>query len=338
MLLSLRSGIDTEVAWSLDRLCRLCVNEQFLLSNIPGLVNVLFEWPEWFIDEYSKSESSSTTVGNLKIEPELEDQLFSVTPVVKRHRRHALESLFVLRNASFSETNAAELAILPRTRKLVFNALDKLSPLVNVSDECAEFVLHCIEILHSIVRNIILPPPKPTMPPAVGTNPIPALEKLASESTNRSIIIASLIALTHLICIPKNALHSTTTSAALITSIRNLALYTDSAMFEASVGFVYAHLSYPTMTKAFLLHPDMPATLRLLVGYIVAEQTEEDSVLDISAPRHLAPIVKTRHVNYELTGSELENIGTLPEPERCFKWCVWIFRRYTTLELTRRPG
>ncbi|KAI0303012.1 hypothetical protein BC826DRAFT_1137895 [Russula brevipes] len=39
MLLPLRSGIRSEIAWAFDRLCRLCNDERFLFCSIPGLTN-----------------------------------------------------------------------------------------------------------------------------------------------------------------------------------------------------------------------------------------------------------------------------------------------------------
>ena len=74
------------------------------------------------------------------------------------------------------------------------------------------------------------------------------------------------------------------------------------------------------MTKAFLIHPDMPATLKLLVGLMISQQDTHMSVKDITGPRHLAPSVKVNSMPYQLVGAELERIGTLSETERCFEW------------------
>src|SRR5580658_5940204 len=112
MLLSLRSGIDGEIGWALDRLCRLCDNEQFLLRAIPGLTDALFEWPEWYAKQASQEGSELNII-------------FSPAPPQDRRKRHALESLFILRNAALNEPNALELASHPRTRPLILMVLQK---------------------------------------------------------------------------------------------------------------------------------------------------------------------------------------------------------------------
>src|ERR1700728_4748048 len=62
MLLSLRSGIDADIGWALNRLCRLCDNEQFVLKTIPGLIDALFEWPEWYANEGYKEHAEVTSL------------------------------------------------------------------------------------------------------------------------------------------------------------------------------------------------------------------------------------------------------------------------------------
>jgi len=86
------------------------------------------------------------------------------------------------------------------------------------------------------------------------------------------------------------------------------------------MSFLYAHISHSPMTKALLLHPDMPGTLRVLVGFIKETQSEMDNQVDISGSRHIAPVVKTKNVDYALEGEELEGIGSIAEPERCCAW------------------
>ena len=62
MLLALRSGIDSEISWALDRLTRLCNNEQFVLRAIPGLTDALFEWPVWYVEIGAKLCAGATTL------------------------------------------------------------------------------------------------------------------------------------------------------------------------------------------------------------------------------------------------------------------------------------
>lgn len=301
MLLSLRSGINSEISWALERLCRLCDNEQFVLKAIPGLTDVLFEWPEWYAREGS-SEISETS------------SLFSPPPEHERKRRHALECLFILRNAALNEPNAIELSTHPRTQHLVFETI------LNVkldSDANSEFVLHAMELLQAIAFTIHLPQgAPPSHIQAVGT-----LEAIAGESSNRSLIIASLTALNLVYSTTPNALRMTVDSPGLSAAIRYLPLFADKALIDASLNYLYTYLSYPPMAKAFLLHAQMPSVLRLLVSLLLSEQVEESVVLDITGPVQTAPAQVETIRNYDLAREEFDSLLPKPEPQRCYDWC-----------------
>ncbi|EMD41916.1 hypothetical protein CERSUDRAFT_147324 [Gelatoporia subvermispora B] len=301
MLLALRSGIDTEVTWALDRLCRLCNNEQFLLRAIPGLTDALFEWPDWYVNGGAEECTRMAT-------------LFSLPPELELKRRYALESLFVLRNAALNQQpNADELAGHPRTRTLVLTALHRVRPR---SDTTMEFMLYIIELFQAVSPALILPPPQA---PALA-NPITPLQEILAETSNRSIIIACLATLELLMTNPLNAPHLHENSPALEVSLRILPLAHDKVMLDAAVNYLYVHLAYPPMTKAFLLHPKMPATLRLLVSVLLSEQVEETVTFEIGGPVHTAPPPQELMRNHELTKDELDRIISLTEPERCFEW------------------
>ncbi|EJC98721.1 uncharacterized protein FOMMEDRAFT_129050 [Fomitiporia mediterranea MF3/22] len=334
MLLSLRSGLDSEVTWALERLCRLSCNDQFQLSSIPGLVDALFEWPEWFLREYGlpSTLSSSTQDSGLKGTKRVNAaaaSLFAPTSTEERHRRYALESLFILRNAALGSQNASELSAHSKTRPLIIRALYELDL---DTDENTQFVLYTLELLHCLAGTYVLPPAKGN---TTAPNPVPALEKLAGESSNRAIIISALSALTALFGIPHNVSHTNESSPALTACIRYLPLYQDTALVDACLNFFYAHLSYPPMTKAFLLHPDMPGVLKALVGYMVSQQDKETATLDISAPSHSVPSVKVESVIDDLSEEELQRIGVLSEPERCFEWLRTAIRLNPNEELTQ---
>lgn len=300
MLLALRSGINQEIGWALDRLCRLCNNEQFVLTAIPGLTDALFEWPEWFVTQNTGATDSTAS-------------LFSAPPDQGRKRRHALESVFILRNAAVNEPNAVELAGNPRTLHLILQALYNLRP---DSDTDAEFILHSIELLQAIAPSLVLPLPSSLS----ATSPLSPVQELIDKSSNRTIIIACLTSLSLLFSNTSNVAHLSSTSAALSASIRYLPLFLDKPLVDACLNYLYAHLSHPPMAKAFLLRPDMPGTLKLLVSLLVSEQVEEAMVLDIGEPVYTAPPLKVHTVNYEITGEELESLISKPEPERCYEW------------------
>jgi chromatin structure-remodeling complex subunit RSC9 len=355
MLLALRSGIDSEIGWALDRLCRLCNNEQFLLNAIPGLTDALFEWPEWFIEEHRRLATEAAEGwegGSRRLRT---GALFSLTGERKRKIRHALESIFILRNSALNEPNARELASHKKTKQLVLDALRYLAPTVlgrtleeseepsleelalegNMQglasnwdedpDSTEEFLLHAVELLQEIAPTFILPPPSHfdfSSSPSAAQNPAPTLAKIANVTNNRTLIIASLTTLTALLSNIANASHLSASSPALIASIRYLPLFNDKPLLDACLNYLYGHLSHPPIANAFLLHPDMPSMLRLLVSFIISEQVDETATVDITAPKRLAPSVRHRLVNYELMGEELERIGVMPEPERCYQWFV----------------
>ncbi|KAF9015635.1 hypothetical protein BDQ17DRAFT_1341399 [Cyathus striatus] len=186
MSLSLRSGVHSEVAWALDRVCRLCLNEQFIFSTYPGLIDGLFDWPEWYVTEGYKYTSDIHA-------------LFSPPPEQALQRRFALESLFILRNASLHEQNIADLARHSHTGPLLLNALHKLDP---KQDENNEFLLHVIEIVHALAEIFVI-----SHNAHAETSPVPPLVRVVSESSNRTMIITSLSALTAVLSYPVNAAH-----------------------------------------------------------------------------------------------------------------------------------
>ncbi|KAI0936795.1 hypothetical protein AcV5_004843 [Taiwanofungus camphoratus] len=315
MLLSLRSGIDSEIAWALDRLCRLCNNEQFVLRAIPGLTDALFEWPAWYVEGGSQECARMAT-------------LFSLAPDLERKRRHALESLFILRNAAVNDPNAQELSAHHRTRALVLLALHNLKP---DSDTNTEFILYIIELLQAVAATLVLPPPDSP----VLANPIPPLEEIAGRSSDRSLIIASLTTLYIMLSNPPNMNHLRDDSPALEVAIRVLPLFGDKSLINAALNYLYTHLSYPLMSKAFLLHPKMAGTLKLLVSLLLTEQTEETVSLDISGPVHTVPAQTIATKDHELTKEELDRLVPMPEPQRCYEWMKTMFVARADGELTQ---
>lgn len=77
-----------------------------------------------------------------------------------------------------------------------------------------------------------------------------------------------------------------------------------------------------SMAKAFLLHPEMPGVLRLLVSFLLKEQQslEEKVTLDITGNIRTvsSDAVSTR--DHELTKDELDSLLSKPEPQRCYDW------------------
>ncbi|KAH7916566.1 hypothetical protein BJ138DRAFT_1075004 [Hygrophoropsis aurantiaca] len=313
MVLALRSGIPLEIGWALDRLYRLCANEQFLLKTIPGLTEALFEWPEWYASNgYAEVEHFS---------------LFSLPPEIDRKRRNAMESIFILRNSATNEPNATELANHRRTLPFIFAALSNLN---FESDMHIEFVLNAIEILQAISSRVILPAPSSTP-----KSPLPALLQIIGHTSNRSLIMATLATLSSLFSNISNVPRLEPSSPALSASIRYLPLFMDKPLVDASLNYLYAHLSHPPMAKAFLHLPFMPSTLRVLVSLLLSEQVEEAVSVDITGTVHTIPAATAPTPDHDVTKEELEHLLPLPEPQRCYDWMKVMFVAKTDGELTQ---
>ena len=301
MLLSLRSGIPSEIAWAFDRLCRLCNNEQFLFRSIPGLTNALFEWPEWYI-----SQNSS---GSFKL-----SALFALSPSEERKRRHGLEALCIMRNAAaVNDANADELVKHRKAIPLILSALHNVLP---NSDENVEFLLYVTDLFQYIAPTYILPSASQSL------SPLPPLLDLIRRTSNRSLAISTLTCLHLLFSNASNAYRLSTDSPALSASLLYLPLLSDRVLVDVCVNYLYAHLSHPPMAKAFLLHPDMSSALKLLVTQMLSEQIEDTVPIEIGGPVHTAPAEAVLIQDHELSKEELDGLIALPEPQRCYEWYV----------------
>lgn len=303
MALSIRSGIDSEISWALERLCRLAHNDGFLFSSIPGVIDGLFDWPEWYINQgYKEAEDC--------------DLVFASPPDQALHRRFSLESLFVLRNAVLHEPNALELAAHSHTVPLILNALHNLD---HTRDENVEFLIHIIDIFNVVASRWFVQQSIPDR-----SNPIPPLLRIAEESTNRTMIISALTALTSLLSNPVNAPHLTSDSVSLKASIRYLPLFGDKPLIDACLNHLYCHISHPAMARSFLLHSEMPGVLRLLASLLLQEQLglEKTLSLDKTGPIYTAPATSLAIRDHDLTKEELDDLVGKPEPQRCYDWSV----------------
>jgi len=298
MVLSLRCDIQTEIGWALDRLHRLCTNDQFILKTIPGLTEALFEWPEWYVKEGHR-ESEQYPFFTMSVEGE-------------RKRRHAAESLFILRNSAMNEPNAQELMNHSRTLPLLFGAVTNLDPNAEAN---GEFLLNTIELLQAISQRVVLPQSS-----LDDKNPLAALLHIVDQSSNRSLIVATLTLLGQLFSNSANLSRLEADSPALSASLRYLPLFADKALVEASLNYLYAHFSHPPMVKAFFHHRLMSGTLRILVSLLLSEQAEETVSLDIPVSVRTIPAVTMVTPDHDLTKEELDHLLPLGEPQRCYDW------------------
>lgn len=306
MLLSIRSGILTEIGWALDRLCRLAQNDQFFIRNIPGLLDALFEWPEWYLVQAGESSMQSRS-------------LFCTPPDVERKRRFALDSLAILRNASLNESNAGDISQHKKTKPLVLAALHTLRA---TTDADSEFLLYCIELLHLVVSGWVIPARSQG-----AMNPIPRLIDMSANSSNRSVIIGSLHALHIIFSTQANSVHLISKSPALEATLRYLPLLSDKPLIDACVNYLYTHLSHPPMAKAFLSHPNLTSVLKLLVDHILTEQVLEEQVRAVGPQLVTTPLAASPTAQpHELTQAEIATLLLLQEPARCYEWLLHLFQ------------
>jgi chromatin structure-remodeling complex subunit RSC9 len=218
-----------------------------------------------------------------------------------------------------------ELSDNPRTRNLILFALHRVQP---DSDASTEFLVNILEIFHDISATLSLPPPNAHLL----ANPVPPVLNLISTSSNRSLITASLSLLTTLFSNVSNVGHLSAESPALAAAIRYLPLFVDKGLVDVCLNYLYAHLAHPPMAKAFLVHPQMQNTLKLLVILLLSEQVEETVNVDICPPPITAPASQWDTVNYEPSKEELDALAALAEPQRCYEWCVAVIDgRHITL-------
>lgn len=307
MLLSLRSGIDAEVGWALDRLWRLATNDQFVLTAIPGLTDALFELPEWYTNEGHKDTADMTL-------------LFNAAPEKDRKRRYAVESLLILHNAAFiNDYNTPELSIHPKTIPFIFRTLHTIDP--QKSDFDGEFFLLTMELLQAVAPNVSL-----TSISRIHRDPILPVEQLLKISSDRTEIMAALDALTLVLSIPRNLSYLRTDSPALAAAIQYLPLiFMDAGIVDSCLNFLYTYLSHPPMAKAFLFHPDMPGVLKVLVSLLLQQQVEELVSAEVGPPVRTMPAVPSTTRNHEMTLDEYNTVLPIPEPQRCYEWYVKAF-------------
>lgn len=305
MLMALKSTIPKEVGWALDRLCRLSENDQFSLRLLKGLADALFEWPVWFATEGYKDMPPT-------------HNLFSHAGDSARALQNAMESVFSLRNCSYIEANAQDIAEHPSKEPFVLSALHNLKDESGAYDE---FLLYTLEMFQNVAYSFVLPPP----PIPLEKNPFPPLLDLLANSSNRSLIIAAFNALSALLSVPSNGLHLDSASPGLLASIRYLPLIGDKPLLEASLNHLYNHLSQPQLAKAFLLHSQMSGTLKSLVNVLLREQEEDTFSSNLSGPLYTVPSSKVLTRVYNPTEEELNALIALPEPQRCYEWMRSMF-------------
>lgn len=294
MILALQCGIISEVSWSLNRLLRLSASERFALGHFPTLPDALCHWPEWFLEHADDEDSTS----------------FSLSPEYVIHRRLALNSLLVLKNASLGDDGAVILGKYPRLRNLIFTTMEKFQV---PNDSKLEFLLTAMDLFRYTIRHW---PSPPTLQQTA------CLVSIVGRSHDRAILISGWLGLHNLLDSFTTVMHITPTSEALDAAIRALPLHIDPHLVGAALDYILAHISHPALAKAFLHHRDMPQVLKLLVHQLLWDQQKTlDSVtVTLGVPPKTAIAQNNAIGMLELTKEELDEMAPLTEPSRVTKW------------------
>lgn len=325
MTLSLLSGIPKEINWALSRLVNLSDehNARFVLATVPKLTEAIFYAPVVYLTSYREArESFAPFVAPRKLELE---------------RKHATESMLVLRNASHNDLNVTHLAQDPRTVKII-NDIIGLPP----HEANVELMVYAFELLQVLAHHLPLPS-KGKHP--FGNVPFAALEEIVSTSVDRTLIIHSLTALTLFMTpiVPPGATSAEPlfpppyapppNSPALARGLHFLALVQDQLLLTNSLEFLAAYLTSLPATQAFLQSPKLTKTLRLLVGVLRYDQRTEMQTVRLGPPIRSTES-KDEWLPYELSDEELARIAPMPEPERSFQWYVVQPRNSLRLKVT----
>lgn len=233
MVLSVRSGIQKEVHWALDRLLRISHGADNLsLRSHPGLIDALFDWADWYATDGHRHFTDTSS-------------LFVIPEEVQQKRRNAVVSLLVIRNCTWQEQNLNDLSYHSRTLPFILNSLHNVNPHV---DENCEFILHTIDFLFAICGRLRLPTISFNR-----NNPLEPLQVIAATSKNRPTIIAALQTITAILSVPENTPHLSSKSLALEAAIRYLPLFIDPNLVDACLNYLHVHLSSASMVTAFFI-------------------------------------------------------------------------------------
>lgn len=296
MVLALECGIISEVSWSLNRLLRLSASDKFVIGMFPTLPDLLSQWPEWFLEHYTDEDSV----------------LFSPSPTYNINRRLALNSLLVLKNAAMGDEGAGVEARNPRIRSLLFRIMDEFQA---PTDSTLEFLLSAMDIFRYTVQK---------WPAAPTKQQIETLVKIIGHSNDRAILVSGWHALHNLLDTFTTMLLVTPDSEALNAAIRALPVHIDQALTAAALDYILAHVSHPSLAKAFLHHPNMPQVLRVLAHQLLHDQAKliENVTTMLGAPPKTVIAQNNAIWMLELSREELDELSTLTEPSRVTKWSV----------------
>ncbi|KAG8928060.1 Chromatin structure-remodeling complex protein rsc9, partial [Tulasnella sp. 418] len=311
MVLALKSGIDEEVSWALYRLSSVshAHGPRFFLRAMLGLSDGLFEWPLWWVRE-------NGGIGKLtgRADPQ---ELWSIPKDIKIKRKHALESLLILRNASLNETNAQTL-IADRRTMVLLGGIESLPK----TEGNTEFISHCIEIVNALASLTVLPfPVAKANKPSV---PYKTIVEIAASSNDRNLALNSMTAVVSLLSNPQNSRHVSASSPIISTAIKYLPLTMDRPLLAAALDCLFTHLSHLPVLKEFLHHPEMANTVKLLVALITTEQRQTPKTIQIAPPVQTAPEMPIIPL-YQLSQEELQVLINTPEPQRSLEWMGKMF-------------
>jgi chromatin structure-remodeling complex subunit RSC9 len=199
-----------------------------------------------------------------------------------------------------------------RVKALIFDTLEKFQV---PNDSKLEFLLTALDLFRYTIRHWPAPPTP---------QQVQCLVAIVGLSQDRAILISGWYGLHNLLDTFTTVMHVTPTSEALEAAIRVLPLHIDPHLVGAALDYILAHISNPSLAKAFLHHKDMPQVLKLLAHQLLWDQNKvlESITVTIGVPPKTAIAQNNAIGMLELTKEELDELAPLTEPSRVTKWYV----------------
>lgn len=321
ILMSLRSGIDSEERWALASLIHSSFNsaEKFSLKYNDVLTNVLLTR----IIDAQKANGKNTQASAASVSENIfpfDDT--SVSSETLGAQQRTLEALLVIRNFSIESENAEYLGKQKLCRDVVTYGLDTSNYGVN-----NEYLHYCIEILESISFYIVCTSSEdPLFTAVVG---------LVQTSSDRSILVPALRSLSRLLIRDEKNIAKLLPVTFVSQQIMRYLLTRDYELLAASLDFLYQYTAHASNISKLVSSSDtlsIVATRQHLVRLLTFGMKAPEADYVRQPRRTPKPVPATPPV---LTEEILAELLTYSEPERATQWIRACYENETTGEVTQ---
>lgn len=338
LTLSLRSGLPTEIDWSLDRLLQLSSADPDLLrlTEHIQLLSALLALIQAFLDVNAVEPRDGGRLLGIWVDGEWEHS-----------KRRATEAALVIRNLATEPVNLKPLVASKKLAPVLAAALELGGDEGYVAEETAELRLYLVEILEVVGESIPLALPTGADDSSPPARLFPLLRAL-TRSTDRALVLNAFRALISLSrnqasdsILALQPLDPSPIPHPIQTAIELLPIV-DAELSGTVLDFIYQHTLLPANSALFCARSELVHILRLVCAkFQLGGKTE---VLDIEIPMagsdaetafNAAP---KRHkirfggvVKHELSllvdAEKLAKLNSLPEPQRAMNWYATSFQR-----------